>query len=399
MQKLLIITPQVIIPPIDGGRTCMYTHVDMFSRSNSVSIVMGNSDDKNNDLILSQQYLRQCKDVIIFSRINKKIKKSGWIFKGLEGLKWFLSGKPRQAQTIESNENKNLVTEFAIKNKIDIICLETPFAAELVDIEQVKKNGIKIITIEHNVEFLFLKDCLAKFGKFADLELKRAKKYEQHILNYSDLVIGISPVDVMILKNEFNIDHIRYVPTYLGCKNILWENNESNYIIFCGALSFYPNYHGIKWFLENVFRKYVNQYPNVCIKITGRVDLKIQEEFSKCLNVKFTGFLSKQELEKTCVNALFSVVPIIKGSGIKMKLLEALSYGIPTITTVQGAQGVPYTGNIPYLIGENETDFLRHMIFLTENKNARDTIGNTGKIFFEKTYASEENVSTWINCL
>jgi glycosyltransferase involved in cell wall biosynthesis len=399
MQKILIITPQVIIPPIDGGGKCIHSHVDMFSISNSVSIVMGNSDDRNQDMVLSQQYLRKCKEVIIFSRINKKIKKSGWLFKGLEGLKWFLSGKPRQAQTIESNENKNLVTEYAIKNKIDTIYLETPYAAELINIERIKKNGIKLITIEHNVEFLFLKDCLAKFGKFAWLELRRAKQYEQYIVNHSDLVIGISPLDVTILKNEFNIENIRYVPTYLEKKNVFWRNNESNYIIFSGTLSFYPNYHGIKWFLKNVFIKYADQYPNICLKITGRVDRKIQEEFSKYLNVEFTGFLSNKDLEKMFVNALFSVVPIIKGSGIKMKLLEALSYGIPTITTVHGAQGVPYEGNIPYLIGANEMDFLSHMIALTKNKNVRKNLGNSGKIFFEKIYASEENINTWTKCL
>lgn len=399
MEKLLIITPQIIIPPVDGGKMCMYNHIDIFSSSFNVSVVMGNSDDISQDLILSQQYLKKSQQVIMFPRINKKIKKSGLLVKGIECLKWFLSGKPRQAQTIESTKNQQQVTEYAIKNKIDIICLETPYASELIDIEQVKKNGIKVITIEHNVEFHFLKDCLDNFGKLAWLELNRARKYEQRILSQSNLVIGISPIDVIMLQKTFNLKNIKYLPTYLREKNVLWENNKSTYIIFCGSLSFNPNYHGMKWFLENVFMKYIKIYPNIHLKITGKVDRKIQKELSQYSNVEFTGFLSNEELEKTILKTFFAVVPILKGSGIKMKLLEALSYGVPTITTVHGADGIPYEEEAPYLIGKNEDEILQHMISLTENSHQRKKLGKLGSCFFESIYASPENIRNWISCI
>ena len=61
------------------------------------------------------------------------------------------------------------------------------------------------------------------------------------------------------------------------------------------------------------------------------------------------------------LNSLFAVVPIMGGSGVKVKLLESMAYGIPTITTLHGYQGVEFSERTepPFLVAEDENDFLR----------------------------------------
>lgn len=395
MKKILVISPQVIIPPSDGGKKCMYYQIEaLFSFDLEISLVMGNDDnDDNNDIIYkTKNYLPKLKHIFVFPRINKKIKNSKFLFKMYEILKWIISLKPRQAQTISLKKNKEKITEYIINNNIDCVILETPFAFEYIEINRVKNKNIKIITIEHNVEYLFRKDCLEKLGMFAAWEIYLTKKYEGKVLKNSNLVIAISPKDEEILKRKFKINNIKYVPTFWREIEKKWKNNETNYIIFSGSLNFYPNYHGIKWFLENIFSKFIIKYPDIKLKITGNVDLKIKNELIKCKNVEFTGFLSNEEMQSILTNCLFMVIPIIKGSGIKIKLLEALSMGIPVIATKHCFEGIPYEWNVeePYLVSQNKDDFIDKMCLLVQSKKYREEISKKANEFFYKTYGNEK---------
>lgn len=392
MKKILVISPQVIVPPSDGGKKCMYYQIEaLLSFDLEVSLVMGN-DDNNGIKDENKGYLSKLKQVLIFPRINKKITKSKFGFKIYEILKWIISLKPRQAQTISSERNKKKVTEYIINNNINYIVLETPFAFEYIEINRIRNKNIKIITIEHNVEYLFRKDCLEKLGIFATWEIYLTKKYEKKVLKNSNLVIAISPKDKEILKRKFKINNIKYISTFWNKTEEKWKNSETNYIIFSGSLNFYPNYHGIKWFLENVFSKFIIKYPNIKLKITGNVDLKIKNELIKYKNIEFTGFLSDEEMQSILTNCLFMVIPIIKGSGIKIKLLEALSMGIPVIATKHCFEGIPYEWNIeePYLVSQNKDDFIDKMYLLVQSKKYREEISKEANEFFYKTYENEK---------
>ena len=115
MKKCIVISPQVIIPPTDGGKNSMYNHLISLAKISNISLVMGNNDDNNVNKYLND-YLNNIKKIFVFERVNKKIKKINYLKKCLEIIKWFFSFKPRQAQTIESKKNKNIVTKYIIEN-------------------------------------------------------------------------------------------------------------------------------------------------------------------------------------------------------------------------------------------------------------------------------------------
>lgn len=399
MKKIIFISPQVFIPPIDGGKRCICARVASFTEYKDIYVVMANSESCLDDKKISGMTLGNAKEILVFPRKSSRILKSSLRGKLREIIKWFFSGKPRAAQTIESKNHKEEVTNYIIKKNIGCVVLETIYAAELVDIDRIKKYGIKIFTIEHNVEFLFIKDTLSEYKIFKWIEVVRTKNYEQNILKKSDKIFSISPVDGEILKNQFKLDHIKYLPIFFEKKRENWKGKKSNYIIFSGSLSFYLNYHGIKWFIEEVFLEYIKKYSHMRLIITGRVEYKIKKELSFVENIFFTGFLLESELERYLLYSSFAVIPILKGSGIKIKLLEALSYGIPIITTKHVAEGIPFYDENPYLVGNNAKEFLEKMIFLSENEDECWKIGSKAKQFFDEVYASENNISKWIENL
>lgn len=388
MKKILIISPQVILPASDGGKKCIYYQVKILLEYGlDVTLVMGNNTNDNIKQLIDKKF-RDLKKIFIFNRINKKINKQNLFLKFYEVLKWLISLKPRQAQTIYSKKNREIVTKYIIDNKIDCVMLETPFAFEYLDIEKIKKYKVKIITREHNVEYLFRKDCLEKFGVLAFWEIFLTKKYERNVLKISDEIITISPKDRDILRTNFKLNNIKYIPTFWEKAKIKWENTNSNYILFSGSLNFYPNYHGMKYFLKNIYFELNSMHPHIKLKITGSVDEKIKEEFLKYRNIEFTGFLSDEEMKNILKNCLCMVIPIIKGSGIKIKLLEALSMGIPVIATNHCFEGIPYEigSNIPYLVAKDNKDFIDKLDLLIKDKDFRTKLNIESQKFFYNNY-------------
>lgn len=398
MKKCIVISPQVIIPPTDGGKNSMYNHLISLAKISDISLVMGNNDDNNVNKYLND-YLNNIKKIFVFERVNKKIKKINYLKKCLEIIKWFCSFKPRQAQTIESRKNKNIVTRYIIENNIDYIILETPFAFEYLDYNILRNKGIKIILIQHNVEYLFRKDCLDKYGIFSWWEIYLTKQYEKNVLKKSNKIVTISPKDKEILKEVFSINNIEYLPTPFKENKDKWIGNNSNYILFSGSLDFYPNYHGIKWFIKEIFYEFIKEYPTVKLKITGKINEKIKKELSIYNNIEFTGFVSDKDLKALLLNCNYMVIPIIKGSGIKIKLLEALSMGIPTIVTEHCYEGMPFDKlkyNDPYLVAKNKKDFISKMRLIINDNDEKLKISNNARLFFEDVYGKNNN---WANKL
>lgn len=399
MNNVLIVTPQNILPPGDGGKLCMYSRiVALYNENNKIYLAMGNTNvDVDN---VYPDIMRYVSDYVVLPRASVEMKKADFIACFFEIARWFLSGKPRQAHTLHSNENRKKLMEFVKEKKINVIVLETIFSGELLDLELCKKENIRLVLVEHNVEYKFIKDCLFNMKIPVSIESRRVKKYERSILKKADLVVALSPKDAEILKKDFQINKLKYLPTTLSASTLVWNNTNSDYILFAGSLKFPPNYYSIIWFLKNVWTEFTKSHPNLKLKITGANTEKIRNEIHCYPNVVFTGFLDEYEFNLLKVNALFEIIPIIIGSGIKIKLLEALSIGIPVIATKHCYEGVPYkTDNAPYYVANNDADFLKAMEIFATNNDVRLEYSHNGKVFYNDIYASAENKNNWIDLL
>ena len=108
---------------------------------------------------------------------------------------------------------------------------------------------------------------------------------------------------------------------------------------FIGSLDWHPNINGLRWFLEKVWPDLKKTNPEIEIKIAGRnPDTSIIKRMKRT-GVEYCG------TPKTSASFLESVdlliVPLFSGSGIRIKIIEALIHGIPVVTTTRGAEGLP----------------------------------------------------------
>ena len=400
-KKILFLTTQVVVPPTDGGKQGIYYRVRAIAEKQTTLLVMFNHGGIKDALKKSKPYFPDAMNISLIEPFQRDVKGASWYDQIRWGISWLLGGRCRWEKLLSSQQITDALMLEIMENDIGTVVLEGPFAATLLDVPQLKRKHIRIVLVEHNVEYKYFSDSLKLPPWIAGLEARRIYSMEKRTIECADHTICISPQDALDLQKEFDAANISYLPSVLPTKEKCWKENNSTKIIFTGGLSFYPNLHGVIWLLEHVWSSFLENYPDYKLVITGKVNDTIKKKLALYPSVECTGFLSEEELERCMIGARFAVVPIIKGSGVKVKLLEALAYGMPIVTTEECHRGV-WTATeeeAPYLHTSDPQHFLRCMCCMASDVGVRESMGSTARAFFEETFASDTNVKKWMYIL
>jgi polysaccharide biosynthesis protein PslH len=402
MKNVCVLFPDLIVPPDTGGRKASYYRwVELAKFFNIYPIIVNSAEviwyEESDEY---KMLITVAKKVWILERLSKSLRK-GSFFQKIVGLFfWLISGKPRFAQTFASRSYRERVTSYILESETDLLCLETPYVYELIDYDRLKAAGVSIICVMHNIEHRFIVSLLPQnslLRQIARVEVQRVRNYETSVLQRMDRVIGISDWDVEYITRKMGINNAIYLPSLLPLFKKTWDwEASSNYIVFSGGLSFSPNLDGIKWFLRNVYLAFLQKNPKIILKITGSVSEEIKADLSRFKNIEFTGYLDEDTLCSTLSKALFMVVPIFLGAGVKIKLIEALAYGLPIIVTNEATIGIPLQSSLPFEVVGNADEFLKTMNILASSADVRNLLSERAKECFENNYEVTKNIFSWV---
>lgn len=400
MKKLLFVLPQIPYPPVDGGKQGLYYRIKMLSRIFDVYVYMINIEASD----ISEQELKQAfcftKEIFVSDRQNTSIQKASLGKKVLEGFNWLFSGSPRGAQIYQAPVYKKKLKEIVETRHIDIISYEFPFTTVMGDIEAFHQKDIRQVCVFHNIEHKIYADIMRSKGVpklVSNIEVNRIRHIEKNAIDRMDGVASISSEDAAYFSSN-TTKTMQYIPSLLTKREAIWDQEEQNdkYIIFPGALSFAPNYNGIRWFYASAFQQFLkkyNQHSDLKLLITGKAPEHIKRIVSDYSNVQLTGFVSDDELHQLYKHCRFAIVPIIDGAGVKMKILDLMSYGVPVIATKFAALGIGAEKAIREVATGDE--FCQAMAELLEDKKKRVQMSQAEHAFYEETYASDAAVKKW----
>jgi glycosyltransferase involved in cell wall biosynthesis len=128
-------------------------------------------------------------------------------------------------------------------------------------------------------------------------------------------------------------------------ENIEMENRHG--LLFVGGFHHTPNVDGIKWFLQNVYSKILAKRKDIPLVICGSNPseelVKFIDNFKHELhtdNIVLTGYVKDEVLAEYYRHCRMVIAPLRFGAGVKGKVIEAMSFGSPVITTEYGSQGI-----------------------------------------------------------
>ncbi len=237
-----------------------------------------------------------------------------------------------------------------INEDFDLIHLDTIHIGLYLDV--LKKFKAPVVVRAHNVEYEIYKRLANNLSfpkkQYMNILWKRMKKFEEETLQKINGLIALTQKDLNNLKALGYKGPAEAIPFGMWKENCEYTpiEIEENTVGFIGSLHWQPNIEGILWFLENVVPILIQKKPDIKIFIAGRSAPKSLFKYNSN-NVKIVGEVpsSKDFIKKHAV----ILSPILSGSGLRVKIIEAMAYGKYVVSTTIGAEG----------IAEKDTDFIR----------------------------------------
>ena len=256
----------------------------------------------------------------------------------------------------------------------------------------------KIIAIEEDVKFLGYKRQIKlannRFGKIiATKKYNNLHKKEITELKKADLVITYSKKDEILL-NESGVKHTMVISPFFEDYSKCVRNNVSKDLLFYGAMSRKDNYESAIWFIENVFNKIEDKDIRFII-VGNRPVEKLQKYTSD--RIIITGFVDS--IVPYFENCLLFVSPLISGAGVKIKVLEALSSGIPVLTNSIGIEGINAEQGKDYIHCEEPCEYIEVIKKIMENKICVDCYSFNSKETIKAHYDLENDAKRFIQAL
>ncbi len=297
-----------------------------------------------------------------------------WVDSTIKPLAAFLNIFKKTPYHVERFFNQNYLNKVLAlvqREHFDIIHAEGLYLVQYLPI--IKKNTTaKSVYRSHNRESEIWANLAVHtsntFKKwYMQLQAKKLKRYEKNTTKQLDAVVPISLTDAIYYKEFIADEKVFYSPTGIDPDNIPvnFQEPESNDLYFIGGLDWLPNTEGLTWFIKSIFPAIKKLFPEIQLHIAGRNAPIWLAQLHK------PGIVFHGEVQDAILfirNKFINIVPLLSGSGMKLKILEAMAAGKQVITTPKGADGMPAGISEHIAIAESAEDFIELLAQLITNK-------------------------------
>ena len=217
---------------------------------------------------------------------------------------------------------------------------------------------VKIIYRGHSIEY----DIRRKNSNFIISSLSFV--FEKFVYKNSSISTSVSKLEMQRVKKLYNIK-TRIFPNIINFHEEKKSKSEFNkkYIFYSGSYDYQPNKKAIDRLCFDIMPKLVKKYPKIILVLTGSKKIP-----HKAYWLKNLGLVSKNRYINILRNSLCLIVPTREGYGTRVKIIEALCYGIVVVSSKIGIEGINYNKqNPPPFECLNDNSFINVISKLNKN--------------------------------
>jgi len=198
-----------------------------------------------------------------------------------------------------------------------------------------------------------------------ELEVQQWKNLEFYLAEETDTTFVVSTTEQEILAGEHFADKVRVISNIHALEPCEKNFEEREGLMFIGGFIHPPNEEGIIWFIEYILPLVRKRIPDIHLTIVGS---EPTERLLSMANdhVTVTGYV--EDVSAYFQDSRVFVSPLRHGAGVKGKIGQSFSYGLPVVTTSIGAEGMRLTDGYNALITDSETEFANKVVDLYTDK-------------------------------
>ena len=296
-------------------------------------------------------------------------------------------------EVLYGNEMRTNIFEWIENNRsnIDIAYLNRPhIATKYIDFIK-EKTDIKVIYYGHDLHFLRER---REYELTGDVERKNASAYwksmELDLMRKASISYYPSNVEVDYIHTFDKKINAKAITAYVFEKfgNIDYNPDIREGVLFVGGFSHPPNADALKYFLDNMWDEIYAKIKAPFYIVGSNATDEIKALHNEAKGIIFKGFVSEEELKELYEKVRLVVVPLRYGAGVKGKVIEALYYNDPVITTSVGAEGIDNSYN-QMLVADEPGDFVEKCVNLYNNKEALKAMSKAADDYVRNKHSIE----------
>jgi len=279
----------------------------------------------------------------------------------------------------------NLSLRKLMKNDFRVVLFEF-YDTAIKYFQGIKQHLPEAQTLIDTVDVHFAREMLManvhQDTKLYEMALETKEK-EVNIYKQVDFIWAVTDEDRDVLLAEDHRLSIDIIPNIHKFTGVNRQNIEENSLLFIGNFTHQPNEDAIVYFCEDILPLIQKEIPCLVFYIVGNAPTAIVKALAN-ETVKVVGWVPDTApwLSKCHV----AVVPLRYGAGMKGKVGEAMSSGIPVVTTPVGVQGMDVVNGEEILVSDSAEEFAYNVVKLLRDEALHKNIAANAMTYMKNRY-------------
>jgi glycosyltransferase involved in cell wall biosynthesis len=246
---------------------------------------------------------------------------------------------------------------------------------------------------EHNAVWTIVRRAAAGLALgprrlMAELEWRKLRAYEGKLCRQFDAVTVVSEQDRADLAEGAGpgFDPL-IIPIAVDADGLAFEprSRDARHVVSVATMFYPPNVEAVHWFATEAFPAIRRARPDVEFRVVGsRPPAHIVDLAAGGSGVVVTGYVP--DLQPILRESAVMVVPLLSGSGMRVKILEAFARGIPVVSTTIGVEGIDAVPGKHLLVADQPADFAAAVLRLIEHPAEAARLAGAARQLLEERY-------------
>ena len=375
--KILVLLSRVPYPIEKGDKLRAFHQIRCLSKTNEIVLVALSESKIHPE---AEQILKAfCSEIHILP-----IGKLGMVW---NVIKAFLNKKPLQVGYFYRNSVKKQIDQILTNTKPDHIYCQLIRVSEYIKDSRIPKTLDYQDTLSVGVKRRAEASTFLLKMVFL-MEYKRLLRYEHYIFDKflhktiisipdRDFIQHPSKKEITVIPNGVDSEYFYPVKKPKACD-----------IVFTGNMGYPPNIDAARFLAEEILPLVLKVHPETKLMLAGATPhpkvLALQSQ-----HVSVTGWLP--DIRDSYSSSYIFIAPMRIGCGLQNKLLEAMSMGLPCITSELANQALGAKPNEEILVGVTAVEYAKHIIRLLQAEAFAETLAQNGHAFVQKTFSWENS--------
>lgn len=229
------------------------------------------------------------------------------------------------------------------------------------------QNAEAQLLVERPLPTRAIRRLEAKWNRWATARLER------RAVAAADLVVTVTGRDAEVMGVRSLV-----VPNGADLPRLVEPRPEGGDVLFVGSLDYPPNEQAVRWWADEIWPGLSDIPP---LTVVGRNADRILADLRGHPGLRLVGEVPDVSIYLR--SATLVVVPLLEGGGTRLKVLEALAWGRPVVSTTKGVEGLPVDDRAHVLIADGRQAFAEAVSSLYQDRDLALGLAERGRVLVE----------------